>query len=183
FLKYEDTVYYTENAYEQYKTRLFPIIREENGLEEISKPENQISKSRLYRILQIIFIFLHHKYYHYYRELFDLPDTLEALRLVWRSIRDSFVSLQEMNDAYGHFFPTEILSEAHSFYEETIHQTVSCRKPQSLTQYCKCVIRKSLYNSKQWLPNGIKHLNLPPRFKSFLNLERDHLRPQNFQAH
>ncbi|CAL1293398.1 unnamed protein product, partial [Larinioides sclopetarius] len=152
FLKYEDTVYYTENAYEQYKTRLFPIIREENGLEEISKPENQIN-------------------------------TLEALRLVWRSIRDSFVSLQEMNDAYGHFFPTEILSEAHSFYEETIHQTVSCRKPQSLTQYCKCVIRKSLYNSKQWLPNGIKHLNLPPRFKSFLNLERDHLRPQNFQAH
>ncbi|GBN74835.1 hypothetical protein AVEN_137485-1 [Araneus ventricosus] len=129
-----------------------------------------------------MYIFQHHAYFPIYSELYDLPEASEALRLVWSSIPDCFVSLQEMKDAYEHVFPAEVMSAAHSFYEETIRQTVSCREPRSLTQYCRSVVRKSLYNSKQWLPDGIKQLKLPPRFEPFLNLQRDNLRPENFQA-
>ncbi|GBN70323.1 hypothetical protein AVEN_206111-1 [Araneus ventricosus] len=149
--------------------------------DELSKPENLMSKLRLYRMLQIIFIF-------------DIAICLglsypncqvhasEALRLVWSSIPDYFLCLEEMTDAYGNVLSAKAITERYNFYKEAIRQTDICREPRSLSQYCRSVIRKILADKKLWLPDGIKQLKLPPRLESFLNLQRDNLHPENFQA-
>ncbi|GBM62769.1 hypothetical protein AVEN_41499-1 [Araneus ventricosus] len=177
-LKYEDTAYYTEKCYLVYKSLVGRFVDKE----DMKKPENQMSKLRLYRMLQIIFIFQNLRTFIVPGGLLDRSDALEALRLVWSSIPDSFVSLQEMNDAYERVLYTVDISEAHIFYEEAISQTVLSREPRPLSQYCRSAIRKKLILSSQWLPDGIKQLKLPPRLESFLNLERDNLRLENFQA-
>ncbi|GBM62766.1 hypothetical protein AVEN_41497-1 [Araneus ventricosus] len=167
---------------------IFPFLRSRGpGVltrirEEMSRPENQMSKLRLYRMLQMIYIFQRLNAFTIPIDLFDRSDASEALRLVWSSIPDSFVSLQEMNDAYGHVTSPEYLSQVHIFYEEAIRQTVSRREPRPLSQYCRTVVRERLLNCTPWLPDGIKQLKLPSRFESFLNLQRDNLHPENFQV-
>ncbi|GBO25262.1 hypothetical protein AVEN_203342-1 [Araneus ventricosus] len=141
-----------------------------------------MSKSRLHRMLQILYVFGHRLCSVSPTDPYHTSNALEALRLVWSSIPDHFVCHKEMNDAYEDVFPAEIISRAHSFYEEAIRQTVSCREPRPLSQFCRSMMRKSLVDNKCWLPDGIKRLKLPPRFKSFLNLRTDNLHPENFQA-
>ncbi|GBN87755.1 hypothetical protein AVEN_81933-1 [Araneus ventricosus] len=131
-----------------------------------------MSKTRLYRLLEILDIFDRREGVWVNHEQPPEPlDVVEALRLVWCSIPDAFVSLQEMQEAYGFALNSTEISDVHTYYEEAIRQTVSCREPRTLSQYCKITVRKILHKNNQWLPDGITQLNLPPKLQDYLNLQ------------
>ncbi|KAF8770501.1 hypothetical protein HNY73_018022 [Argiope bruennichi] len=95
-----------------------------------------------------------------------------TLLLLWRSLPDSYFTLEELLRAYEDVPKNhKIIQEVYKFYEEAMDKDLISDKPRLLQQYCRTSIRRLLSYNLQ-LPYGIAQLGLPPKLKVFLTLEK-----------
>ncbi|GIX75892.1 hypothetical protein CEXT_416211 [Caerostris extrusa] len=101
----------------------------------------------------------------------------DILRLIWKSIPDPYLSLEELDNVYTslkmsfteHMF-SENITEIFNYYSKTVSKSELHMEPRSLQHLCRMQIRESLSQNFQ-LPKGLKQLKMPSKFKTYLQLE------------
>ncbi|CAL1291604.1 unnamed protein product [Larinioides sclopetarius] len=122
----------------------------ENGL---------MSRERYFLVLQILDIYLD-----------DGPEELESLQLVWRSIPDAVISLDELKSAFPALMDTKHIQEIHGYIKNITGEEAVFLQPRSLKHYCRCAVRRILCSNGQ-LSTGIDSLGLMSELQSYLKLE------------
>ncbi|GBN94114.1 hypothetical protein AVEN_142351-1 [Araneus ventricosus] len=138
--------------------------------EELLQPafEGLLSSRRLLLLLQIICSFFEGPCIRNMRGVTHATRS-EALRLVWRSIPDPYITFDEMTRVCGRRYRITNLRNAHYTYRKAVVFDSSFIQPRTLRQYCRTTIRKSLSDNHK-LPEGVDRLGLPTDMKLFLNL-------------
>ncbi|GBO23981.1 hypothetical protein AVEN_16600-1 [Araneus ventricosus] len=98
-------------------------------------------------------------------------DAPEALRLVWESIPDAFLSYGEIATAFEALGPQRV-ERIYKLYSESVSEFDSSVHLRSLQHFSRTAIRKRLWKNKHWLPDGIRKTGLPQKLQSYLNLEK-----------
>ncbi|XP_055953477.1 uncharacterized protein LOC129989152 isoform X2 [Argiope bruennichi] len=131
--------------------------------------EGLISSRRLLLLLQIIRSFLEGSSVRTITGV-TYATRSEALRLVWNSIPDSYITFDEMTRICGRKYGITNLRNAHYTYRKAVLFDSPFIQPRSLKQYCRTIIRR-LLNDNHLLPDGIDCLGLPNDLKLFLKLQ------------
>ncbi|GBN41352.1 hypothetical protein AVEN_214081-1, partial [Araneus ventricosus] len=121
-----------------------------------------ITKERHFLILQILDVFCR-----------DPFGGLKALQMLWRSIPDPFIAMDELTSVFTEQQNSSFIEEICNFIEEITGEEVTEERrcqPRKLKHKCRIVIRRALSNNFQ-LSTGISELNLPPSLAAFLRLE------------
>ncbi|GBN48813.1 hypothetical protein AVEN_8505-1 [Araneus ventricosus] len=98
---------------------------------------------------------------------------LKALQMVWRSIPDPFVTLDELTLVFARPPDSRIVQRTRRFVKDITGEDVRDERghqPRKLKHYCRTLIRRVLSNNKQ-LSTGIGEMKLPTSIVSFLRLE------------
>ncbi|GBM28291.1 hypothetical protein AVEN_233167-1 [Araneus ventricosus] len=161
-LKYYDSPKFCETAYNFAKRLARSKSNVSYAALETPVRKGWITKERNLLMLQIFQVF-------FCDEPFRTSGS-EALRLVWRSIPDAFITFDELNLTYGRIYGESNIEDIHEFYEDIIEEKVRCNQPRKLKDYCRTTIRKTLCDNAK-LPEGINQLGLAPLVQSFLKLE------------
>ncbi|GBN91249.1 hypothetical protein AVEN_212503-1 [Araneus ventricosus] len=96
----------------------------------------------------------------------------EALRLIWCSVPDAYISFKEIKRAFRGVFSAEELKNMYGFYAAAVGEFYESVEPRSLQHLCSSVIRSTLRENQIWIPEGLRQTGLPKSFQSFLNLEK-----------
>ncbi|GBO41036.1 hypothetical protein AVEN_181741-1 [Araneus ventricosus] len=120
-----------------------------------------MSRRRFYYFMQLVFIF------------FRCPtaSAAECLRLLWNSLPDAFFSFEEIEMALQAGLRSETIKDLYNFYSGAFgvfHERV---EPRSLKHLCRPTVRRMLWKSGCWIPDGIRMTAVPRELQSFLNLE------------
>ncbi|GBL77350.1 hypothetical protein AVEN_41773-1 [Araneus ventricosus] len=164
YLKYRNEACFSTSAYTHFKRYLY--LRKENLTRQVlEKAEGWMSKKRNHRLLQILMLF-----YHNYPDRSVPP---EVLRLIWNSIPDAFITLEEIRNAYDGVLSDTEMGNIYNYYTAAIGETSQRQgnTPRSLLHYSRVSVRRILFKNKHWLPDGISQLCIPKCLHSFLNLE------------
>ncbi|XP_055951441.1 uncharacterized protein LOC129987491 [Argiope bruennichi] len=98
--------------------------------------------------------------------------SLDAVRLVWNSVPDRFLNIDEMTTFFEKIgLASNKIKEVYNFYSQAIDKLDYPLEPRSLQHYSRITVRRILYENNQWLPEGIKKIGLPPKLQRYLNLD------------
>ncbi|CAL1294443.1 unnamed protein product [Larinioides sclopetarius] len=95
----------------------------------------------------------------------------ESLRLIWNSLPDPFITLEEITAQFRTFSHRRI-AKIYNFYSLAIGEFRTAADIRSLKHLCRSTIRRRLWQNGHWLPDGIEKLGLNSEYKSYLNLEK-----------
>ncbi|KAF8770098.1 hypothetical protein HNY73_017668 [Argiope bruennichi] len=110
-------------------------------------------------MLEIVYVF------------FSRPiDGLQPLRLVWRSIPQAFISLDELIASFPVLVGTRYIENIHNFICDITGEESLYPKPRNLQHYCRIAVRSALSRNVK-LFTGIDKLGVPPSMQAFLKLE------------
>ncbi|KAF8770353.1 hypothetical protein HNY73_017898 [Argiope bruennichi] len=102
----------------------------------------------------------------------DAAASLDAVRLVWNSVHDIFLNMDEMTTVFEKIgLTSNEIKEVYNFYFQAIDKLDCTLEPRSLQHYSRITVRRILYENNQWLPEGIKKIGLPPKLQRYLNLD------------
>ncbi|KAF8791053.1 uncharacterized protein LOC129960475 [Argiope bruennichi] len=158
FLKYKDSPHFTSESYRHLKTKM----RRHLMGQAVKKAEYYLGRKRSLLLLQILWSFYNR----------TQPSASVALRLIWDSVPDAYISLKEFVLIFAASLSPITINMIYSFYTKAICQRSESNTPRSLQHYCKIAIRRALGSKKLWLPDAIKQIGFPPKVEAFLNLER-----------
>ncbi|GBN26645.1 hypothetical protein AVEN_33394-1 [Araneus ventricosus] len=102
-----------------------------------------------------------------YNRLFGISPTAsaaECLRLLWNSLPDAFFSFEEIEMALQ-------AGLSYNFYSGAVGVFQARVELRSLKHLCRPTVRRMLWESGCWIPDGIRLTGVPRHFQSFLNLE------------
>ncbi|CAL1295501.1 unnamed protein product [Larinioides sclopetarius] len=134
--------------------------------EKLLRVEKRVNRERIHQMLQIIWMYIDSKQ-HYCTQAAS-----EALRLIWCSIPDAYISFKEIKRAFRGIFKAGELKNMYDFYATAVDKTSESDEPRSLQHLCRALIRKTLRKNQIWIPEGIRQICLPKSIELFLNLEK-----------
>ncbi|KAF8770372.1 hypothetical protein HNY73_017913 [Argiope bruennichi] len=113
-----------------------------------------------------------HLYWSYLNRYRNFAAASKCLRMIWNSLPDSFLNYVEIEVTFGNkgFEPKEI-EDIYKFYSNAVGEFNSKAVPRSLRHHCRTVIRRRFWKCRQWIPEGIQQIGLPPMLQLYLNLE------------
>ncbi|CAL1294435.1 unnamed protein product [Larinioides sclopetarius] len=114
---------------------------------------------------------LYQVFWVYFYRSEDPPEASEYLRLIWNSVPDSFLSFNEIAEAFKEGIDSAEITDIHDFYSKATGKLHPYVVPRTLKHYSRTVIRRRLSQNGHWLPDGIKEIGLPIILQSYLNLE------------
>ncbi|GBN04930.1 hypothetical protein AVEN_275561-1 [Araneus ventricosus] len=126
--------------------------------------ESWMSQERNHLLLQIFWIYL--------TRWEDIPAAYEALRLIWNSIPHPYISSAEIEKAYTGVLSSEEIKDIYEFYVEAVGEGTSEVQSRSLKHYCRTTMLSILWQSNQWLPEGIQQIGLPNKLQAYLKLKK-----------
>ncbi|GBO14349.1 hypothetical protein AVEN_264458-1 [Araneus ventricosus] len=136
----------------------------------IRKAETWMSRKRFYKLLQ--FFKIYSSFTCSGCRASELADASEAVRLLWESVSDSFLSSNEIMTVLGEKLTAKELTDMCNFYSTAVGESHSFLDTRSLKHLCRTAIRAFLWAYKLWLPDGIRRTGLPEKLQSYLNLEK-----------
>ncbi|GBN25056.1 hypothetical protein AVEN_65055-1 [Araneus ventricosus] len=152
---------FCKKTYEETKLRIdWKSLNLPDDTSETPVKNGLMTKERYFLILQILDIYLD-----------DGPEELESLQLVWRSIPDVVICLDELKAAFPALMGTKRIKEIHGYIRNITGEEAVFPQPRSLKHYCRCAVRKILCGNGQ-LSTGIDSLALMSELQSYLKLER-----------
>ncbi|GBM87159.1 hypothetical protein AVEN_79296-1, partial [Araneus ventricosus] len=98
--------------------------------------------------------------------------TSEALRLLWNSFPDAYISFKELKTVFGNVFTDKKLKSIYRFYARAVGEFHEYAEPRSLQHQCRSIVRRVLRENKNWIPEGISQTGLAKPLQSFVNLEK-----------
>ncbi|KAF8770364.1 hypothetical protein HNY73_017906 [Argiope bruennichi] len=102
----------------------------------------------------------------------DALAALDAVRLIWNSVSDIFLNMDEMTTVFEEIgLSSNEINDVYNFYIQAIDKLDCTLEPRSLQHYSRITVRRILYENNQWLPEGIKKIGLPPKLQRYLNLD------------
>ncbi|GBN49976.1 hypothetical protein AVEN_51024-1 [Araneus ventricosus] len=159
-LQHRNAPRFCDKEYEimkNYSRFVFPL----NGLKNPVR-HGLIRRERHFLILQFL---------HFFYE--DRSKGQKVLQMLWRSIPDPFISLDELASVFSVAQNSRLEEDIRSFIEDVTGAEVPEERgfqPRKLKHFCRTAIRNVMNNNGQ-LSAGISQLILPPSVKSFLRLE------------
>ncbi|KAF8770354.1 hypothetical protein HNY73_017899 [Argiope bruennichi] len=113
-----------------------------------------------------------HLYWSYLNRYRNFAAASESLGIIWNSLPDAFLTYVEIEATFGNkgFEPKEI-EDIYKFYSDAVGEFHSKAVPRSLRHHCRIVIRRRFWKCRQWIPEGIQQIGLPPMLQLYLNLE------------
>ncbi|GBN56383.1 hypothetical protein AVEN_73428-1 [Araneus ventricosus] len=137
------------------------LEREGPSLDVLREAKKWMSPRRYYLMVQILLIF------------FTSPtiSAAECLRLLWSSLPDAFLSLEEIEMALQAGLSSEIIRAVYDFYSRAVGMYPTSVEPRSLKHLSRVTVRRMLWENGCWIPDGIKLTGVPRELESFLNLE------------
>ncbi|KAF8766952.1 hypothetical protein HNY73_019967 [Argiope bruennichi] len=121
----------------------------------------RISERRIFLLIQLFYIFV------------ESRASWTALRLIWRSIPDPYLSGKELYFAFGGIITPEYFYALNGFYNSTVveeNPPSDHTTPRLLLQLCRVAIR-SILSSNFQLPHGIGQLGVGKTLESYLKLQ------------
>ncbi|GBN77429.1 hypothetical protein AVEN_146996-1 [Araneus ventricosus] len=134
--------------------------------EKLHKVEKRMKRERIHQMLQIIWMHIDCRQHH------CNEDASEALRLIWCSVPDAYISFKEIKRAFRGVFRAEELKNIYDFYAKAVGEFSESFEPRSLQHLCRLIIRSTLRGNQIWIPEGLQQTCLPKSIESFLNFEK-----------
>ncbi|GBN75416.1 hypothetical protein AVEN_27104-1 [Araneus ventricosus] len=164
-LKYINVPRFSEDDYHLYFLKISskrPNLTEER----LRKAEKRMKRGRIHQMLQIIWMHIDCRQHH------CTEDASEALRLIWCSVPDAYISFKEIKRAFRGILRVEELKNIYDFYAEGVGEFSESVQPSSLQHLRRSIIRSTLRENQIWIPEGLRQTCLPKAIMSFLNLEK-----------
>ncbi|GBL77389.1 hypothetical protein AVEN_41802-1 [Araneus ventricosus] len=95
----------------------------------------------------------------------------ECLRLLWNSLPDAFFGFEEIEMALQAGLSSETIRDVYNFYSGAVGEFHVRVEPRSLKHLSRPTVRRMLWKSGCWIPDGIRLTGVPRELQSFLNLE------------
>ncbi|GFY41470.1 SOCS box domain-containing protein [Trichonephila inaurata madagascariensis] len=121
-----------------------------------------LSTERYFLLIQMMKIFLQT----------PEPSATESVRLIWNSVPDSLISLNELNQYYGAIMDSEVLEAIFEFYSEAVGSKPSYCQPRALKHLSKCTVRSVMEMNGQLCPKNIEKLFIPRELRTYLKLQK-----------
>ncbi|GBM43535.1 hypothetical protein AVEN_202457-1, partial [Araneus ventricosus] len=134
--------------------------------ERLRKAEERMKRERIHQMLQIIWMHID------CRQHLCTEAASEALRLIWCSVPDAYISFKEIKRTFRGVFRAEELKSIYDFYAKAVGQFSESIQPRSLQHLCRSIIRRTLRENQIWIPEGLRQTCLPKAIESFLNFEK-----------
>ncbi|GFY43172.1 SOCS box domain-containing protein [Trichonephila inaurata madagascariensis] len=102
---------------------------------------------------------------------FPEPSASESVRLIWSSVPDSLISLNELNQYYGAVMDFEVIKSIFEFYSGAVEIKPSYCQPRSLMHLSKCTVRSVMEMNGQLCPKNIENIFIPRELRTYLKLQ------------
>ncbi|GBM53785.1 hypothetical protein AVEN_145354-1 [Araneus ventricosus] len=159
-LQYRDGARFCNKLYDNLKRSVGRVGLFKRG-PECPVEKRLITKERHFLILQIFDVFCRNPF-----------GGLKALQMLWRSIPDPFITMDELTSVFTKQQNTRFIEKICNFIEEITGKEVAEERrcqPRKLKHNCRILIRRALSNNFQ-LSTGIAELNLPLSLAVFSGL-------------
>ncbi|GBL62840.1 hypothetical protein AVEN_126533-1 [Araneus ventricosus] len=153
-LKYINVPIFSEDDYRLYLLKI-SAMRPDLTEERLRKAEERKKREIIHQMLQIIWMHIDCRQHH------CTEDASEALRLIWCSVLDAYISFKEIKRAFRGIFIAEELKNIYDFYAEAVGESSESVEPRSLQHLCRSIIRRTLRENQIWIPEGLRQMCLP----------------------